>query len=99
MTAGAAITRTQTTGSEPDGGMGITQFRPDFGRDAITNLRLGTPTSYVLAIGSTYRAFPELGHERLCRRSLVRDSLAHTDRGRQLGPDYQAEGRHRDAPT
>jgi hypothetical protein len=57
LTAGAAVTRTQTTGSESDGGLGITQFRPDFGRDAIANLRLGTPTSYVLAVGSTYRAF------------------------------------------
>jgi len=55
--AGAAITRTQTNGSEPDGGLGITQFRPDFGRDAITNLRLGTPTSFVQAVGTTYRAF------------------------------------------
>lgn len=57
ITAGAAITRTQINGSEPDGGLGITQFRPDFGRDAITNLRLGTPSSYVRALGTVYRAF------------------------------------------
>ena len=57
MVAGAAVTRTQTNGSEPDGGLGITQFRPDFGRDAITNLRLGKPTSFVQAIGTTYRGF------------------------------------------
>lgn len=57
MTAGGMLTRTQINGTEPDGGLGITQFRPDFGRDAMTNLRLGTPTSYVRAIGSTYRGF------------------------------------------
>jgi hypothetical protein len=57
VVAGAGFTRTQTNGSEPDGGLGITQFRPDFGRDAITNLRLGTPTSFVQAIGTTYRGF------------------------------------------
>lgn len=57
INAGVAITRTQINGSEPDGGLGITQFRPDFGRDAITNLRLGLPTSYVRALGTTYRGF------------------------------------------
>jgi hypothetical protein len=57
IAVGGNLTRTQINGSEPDGGLGITQFRPDFGRDAITNLRLGAPTSYVRALGTTYRGF------------------------------------------
>lgn len=57
VSAGSSLTRVQVNGSEPDGGLGILQFRPDFGRDAITNLRLGTPTSFVQALGTTYRGF------------------------------------------
>ena len=47
MVTGFSVTRLQTNGIEPDGGLGITQFRPDFGRDAITNMRLGLPSSYI----------------------------------------------------
>ncbi len=57
LSAGASLMRLQYNGEEPDGALGITQFRPDFGRDAITNLRMGTPSSYIQAIGTTYRGF------------------------------------------
>lgn len=57
IVTGFGVTRLQTNGIEPDGGLGITQFRPDFGRDAITNMRLGLPSSYVQQLGTWYRGF------------------------------------------
>lgn len=57
VVTGFSVTRLQTNGIEPDGGLGITQFRPDFGRDAITNMRLGLPSSYVQQLGTWYRGF------------------------------------------
>jgi hypothetical protein len=54
---GAELFRTQINGSEPDGERGILSFANDGGRDAITNLRLGLPTQYTLAVGNTHRGF------------------------------------------
>lgn len=54
---GAELFRTQINGSEPDGDRGILSFANDGGRDAITNLRLGLPTQYTLAVGNTHRGF------------------------------------------
>jgi hypothetical protein len=57
LTAGATLTRLQYSGEESDAHRRILMFRDDFGRDAITNLRMGTPGSFIQSLGSTYRAF------------------------------------------
>lgn len=54
---GAELFRTQINGTEPDGDRGILVFANDGGRDAITNLRLGLPLQYTLAVGNTHRGF------------------------------------------
>ena len=54
---GAELFRTQINGTEPDGDRGILTFANDGGRDAITNLRLGLPLQYTLAVGNTHRGF------------------------------------------
>ena len=57
ITAGFALTRLQYNGEEPDGGRGILLFQPNFGNDAITNVRLGLPSTLIVSLGSTYRGF------------------------------------------
>ena len=57
LTIGFALTRLQYNGEESDGHRGILGFRDDFGRDAITNLRMGTPSLFIQALGTTYRGF------------------------------------------
>ena len=57
LTAGFALTRLQYNGEETDGHRGILAFRDNFGRDAITNLRMGTPSAFIQALGTSYRGF------------------------------------------
>jgi hypothetical protein len=57
LRVGFGAARFQYNSDEPDGARGAIQFAPDFGRDGITNLRLGTPNRATIAIGDTYRAF------------------------------------------
>ena len=57
ITAGFSLARLQYNGEETDGHRGILSFRSDFGRDAITNLRMGTPSAFWRAVGTTYRGF------------------------------------------
>jgi hypothetical protein len=57
FTAGFAGTRQQYNGRESESSRRTLQFRDDFGRDMITNLRLGTPSTFSIAIGETGRAF------------------------------------------
>ena len=57
FSAGFSGTRLQFNGTEDETSLGIYQFRSDFGHDAITNFRLGLPSSYSVALGTTYRAF------------------------------------------
>lgn len=54
---GAELTRRQVNGSEAESHRGLFFFRNDFGRDAITNIRLGTPSVYRVAIGNVHRGF------------------------------------------
>ena len=56
-TFGAELTRRQVNGSEAESHRGLFFFRNDFGRDAITNIRLGTPSVYRVAVGSIHRGF------------------------------------------
>lgn len=54
---GFELMRRQLNGLETDSYRGYFSFANDFGRDAITNLRMGTPTQYLLAIGNFNRGF------------------------------------------
>ena len=57
ITAGFVLTRLQYNSDEPDAKRGILAFRPNFGNDAITNVRLGLPSWLIVTEGSTYRGF------------------------------------------
>ena len=57
FTAGFGLTRQQYNGYETEGSRPTMQFRDDFGTDAITNLRLGRPSTYSLAKGNVHRGF------------------------------------------
>ncbi len=63
LTAGAAVAREQLSGVESSGHVGMILFSSDFEdgfggtRDTITNIRLGTPSSFRLGIGNTHRGF------------------------------------------
>jgi hypothetical protein len=57
LTAGAALTRLQYNGEEPDGARGNLSIRDDFGNDTITNLRLGLPSQLNKLVGTTYRGY------------------------------------------
>ena len=58
---GAEVVRSQINGREQDGERGIMTFGNDFGRDALTNFRLGTPSAYTQSIGNTHRGFRSWG--------------------------------------
>lgn len=56
-TAGFGALRRQWNGIETDAHRGFYSFANDFGRDAITNLRLGIPAQHIIAIGDVHRGF------------------------------------------
>ncbi|MCC6342775.1 MAG: TonB-dependent receptor [Bryobacterales bacterium] len=56
-TVGAQALRRQFNGIESDTHRGYFSFTADFGRDAITNFRLGVPTQYIRAAGNVSRGF------------------------------------------
>ena len=55
--AGFQVLRRQVNGVETFGHRGLFSFPEDFGRDPIENLRLGTPSSYRVALGNVHRGF------------------------------------------
>ena len=55
--AGFQLLRRQINGMESSGHRGMFSFGNDFGRDQIENLRLGTPSSYRIALGNVHRGF------------------------------------------
>ena len=57
FSTGFTASRLRFNGTEDETGLGIFQYRSDFGRDGITNFRLGTASSYTVALGTTYRGF------------------------------------------
>ncbi len=59
--AGAEAIRSQINGKEQDGERGIISFGNDFGRDALTNFRLGTPSTYTQSLGNTHRGYRAWG--------------------------------------
>lgn len=56
-TIGVATLRRQLNGRETDAHRGVLSFGNDFGRDAITNFRLGFPTQYIVSLGDIHRGF------------------------------------------
>lgn len=56
-TAGFGLARRQLNGTETDAHRGFFSFGNDFGRDAITNLRLGAPSQHIVSIGNVHRGF------------------------------------------
>jgi len=56
-TAGGEALRRQVNGTETDVHRGFFSFGHDFGRDSITNFRMGTPTQHLISIGNVHRGF------------------------------------------
>ena len=57
ITAGFTLLRRQFNGIESDAHRGFFSFSNDFGRDAITNFRLGRPSQHIIAVGNVHRGF------------------------------------------
>ncbi len=57
VVAGAEVLRRQVNGYEAESHRGMFIFRSDFGRNAMTNIRRGTPSFYRIAIGNMQRGF------------------------------------------
>ena len=55
--AGFQLLRRQINGVESWRHRGLFSFGNDFGRDQIENLRMGTPSSYTVALGNVHRGF------------------------------------------
>lgn len=60
--AGLEINRRQMNGAETDAHRGYFSFGNDFGRDAITNLRMGTPSQHIVSIGDVHRGLRSWEH-------------------------------------
>ena len=57
VNAGLAVTREHLNGIESNGHRGLIMFTSNFGRDMITNLRLGTPSRISQSFGTPHRGF------------------------------------------
>ncbi len=57
LTTGFSVLRRQINGLESNSHRGFFFFAPDFGRDAITNFRLGAASEYGVSIGNVHRGF------------------------------------------
>ena len=57
LVLGGEVDRLRNNGLESSSERGNYYFRSDFGRDAITNFRMGVPSRYSAGIGNGYRSF------------------------------------------
>ena len=57
LTYGAEVFRRQVSGFEADSHRGAYSFNRAFGNDAVTNLRLGTASTYFLGVGNVHRGY------------------------------------------
>ena len=57
LKAGFSVMREHLNGIESSGHLGMIMFASDFGRDMITNLRMGTPSRISQSIGTPHRGF------------------------------------------
>lgn len=62
LSAGFLISRIQINDLQSDNARGVFDFVPDFGRTAVQNFLLGTPTDYKLNVGNLYRGFRNWEH-------------------------------------
>ena len=75
LSLGSELARLQMNGTEASSNRGNIYFRNDFGRDAITNFRLGTSTRYSFGIGELRRGF-----RRWETHQFIQDTFRATDR-------------------
>jgi hypothetical protein len=61
FTFGGDLLRTQVNGVETNNQRGLIWFTSNFGRTAIENLRMGTPTTYEVTIGEMHRGYRSFG--------------------------------------
>ena len=61
LTFGGDLTRTQVNGIETANARGVVWFGNNFGRTAIDNLRMGTPTLYEATVGPMARGYRNWG--------------------------------------
>lgn len=59
--AGFGILRRRFNGRETNGHLGSFHFADAFGRDAVANLRMGTPVRFSITVGQTQRGFRNWG--------------------------------------
>ncbi|MFN0121651.1 MAG: hypothetical protein ACKV2V_14250, partial [Blastocatellia bacterium] len=57
VSTGFGVLRRQINGYETDVHRGFFSFNNDFDRDAITNLRMGTASNYLLSVGNVHRGW------------------------------------------
>lgn len=60
--AGWSTTRVQLNDLQSDNGRGLFRFLNDFGRTETQNFLLGTPSTYIFAVGNFYRGFRNWEH-------------------------------------
>ena len=72
LSSGFGVTREQLNGIESSGHLGMIMFNSDFGRDMITNLRLGTPSRITQSIGTPPSGLSAVADAVLCRRHMER---------------------------
>jgi hypothetical protein len=60
--AGWSFTRVQLNDLQSDNSRGILRFQRDFGRSEVENFLEGTPSRFVLAVGTFYRGFRNWEH-------------------------------------
>ena len=57
LTSGFSVVREHLNGIESSGHAGMIMFNSNFGRNMITNVRMGTPSRVTLAVGTPHRGF------------------------------------------
>ena len=76
---GFNLLRRQLNGYETDTHRGFFSFTNDFGRDSITNLRLGTPSQNIQATGNVSRGFRNWDMQYYAGRHVAGDAAAHAE--------------------
>ncbi len=97
VTGGFHMQRRQFNGIETDTHRGFFSFANDFGRDAITNLRLGAPTQHIVSIGDVHRGFRNFDLQYYAGdswRALPSLSVNYAIRWQPVTAPYEVNGRN-----
>jgi hypothetical protein len=89
VSAGASLLRRQFNGIETDAHRGVMTFSNDFGRTGIQNLRLGTPSQYIVSVGDVHRGFRQW----ITSAYIGENWKATSNLSLDLGVRYEAIGR------